>query len=111
LCYFRFGERVVNLKDKLKGLPTIYYVNLDNRTDRKEYMESQFNYWGIKNSYSTACYMINKNYAKKLKEIMLINEKYKLSLYDGSYEKNMNKKYLIIIYLMWALLILYHCFN
>jgi hypothetical protein len=38
----------MNLHDKLKGLPTIYYINLDHRTDRKEYMESQFDYWGIK---------------------------------------------------------------
>ena len=38
----------MDLKNKLKGLPTIYYVNLDNRTDRREYMESQFDYWGIK---------------------------------------------------------------
>jgi hypothetical protein len=39
----------MDLKNKLKGLPTIYYTNLDNRTDRREYMESQFHYWGIKN--------------------------------------------------------------
>ena len=38
----------MNLKDKLKGLPTIYYTNLDHRKDRREYMESQFDYWGIK---------------------------------------------------------------
>jgi len=39
----------MDLKNKLKGLPTIYYINLDNRIDRKEYMETQFEYWGIKN--------------------------------------------------------------
>lgn len=39
----------MNLKNKLKGLPTIYYTNLDNRTDRREYMESQFDHWGINN--------------------------------------------------------------
>ena len=39
----------MNLKDKLKGLPTIYYVNLDHRTDRRDYMESQFDYWKISN--------------------------------------------------------------
>lgn len=33
--------------DKLKGIPTVYYFNLDNRTDRKEYMENQFNEYGI----------------------------------------------------------------
>jgi hypothetical protein len=39
----------MNLKNKLKGIPSIYYVNLDNRTDRREYMESQFDYWNITN--------------------------------------------------------------
>ena len=39
----------MDLNNKLKGLPTIYYTNLDNRTDRREYMESQFDRWGIKN--------------------------------------------------------------
>ena len=39
----------MDLNNKLKGIPTIYYVNLDNRVDRREYMESQFNHWGIEN--------------------------------------------------------------
>ncbi len=39
----------MNLKDKLKGLPTIYYTNLDHRTDRRDYMESQFDHWKINN--------------------------------------------------------------
>jgi len=38
----------MDLKNKLKGLPTVYYLNLDNRIDRKEYMENQFDYWNIK---------------------------------------------------------------
>lgn len=40
---------MIDLKNKLKGFPIIYYVNLDHRIDRREWMESQFNYWGIKN--------------------------------------------------------------
>ena len=39
----------MNLNDKLRDLPRIYYFNLDNRVDRKEYMESQFDYWKISN--------------------------------------------------------------
>jgi hypothetical protein len=39
----------MDLKNKLNGLPTIYYTNLDNRTDRREWMESQFDHWKIKN--------------------------------------------------------------
>lgn len=33
--------------EKLKGLPKVRYLNLDNRIDRKDYMEKQFEYWGI----------------------------------------------------------------
>jgi hypothetical protein len=39
----------MDLENKLKGLPIIYYINLDHRTDRKEWMESQFSYWGVTN--------------------------------------------------------------
>jgi hypothetical protein len=38
----------MNLENKLENLPFIYYFNLDNRTDRREYMESQFKKWNIK---------------------------------------------------------------
>ena len=33
--------------NKLEGLPKIYYINLDDRPDRREYMEDQFRWWGI----------------------------------------------------------------
>ena len=32
---------------KLKGLPPIYYTNLDRSEDRRKYMEDQFQYWEI----------------------------------------------------------------
>ena len=32
---------------KLKGLPPIYWLNLDVDTHRREYMENQFDYWEI----------------------------------------------------------------
>lgn len=32
---------------KLEGFPEVYYINLDDKTDRREYMEGQFEYWGI----------------------------------------------------------------
>ena len=32
----------MNVNKKLKGFPTVRYVNLDNRMDRREYMEEQF---------------------------------------------------------------------
>jgi GR25 family glycosyltransferase involved in LPS biosynthesis len=34
---------------KLKGLPSIYWLNLDSDTHRREYMENQFKYWEIEN--------------------------------------------------------------
>jgi|TARA_R100000278_G_scaffold114736_1_gene93340 GR25 family glycosyltransferase involved in LPS biosynthesis len=34
---------------KLKGLPPIYYINLDGQPERKIYMEAQFKYWEIEN--------------------------------------------------------------
>ena len=37
----------MNLKNKLKNFPHIYYTNLDNRTDRRDYMEEQFDYWKL----------------------------------------------------------------
>jgi len=37
----------MDLNNKLKGIPHIYYLNLDNRTDRREWMESQFKNWGV----------------------------------------------------------------
>lgn len=39
----------MTLNNKLKGLPKIYYFNLDHKTDRRKYMETQFENWGIKN--------------------------------------------------------------
>ena len=32
---------------KLKGLPHIYYLNLDGQPERREYMENHLEYWGI----------------------------------------------------------------
>ena len=32
---------------KLKGLPHIYYINLDEQPERREYMENHLEYWGI----------------------------------------------------------------
>ena len=51
-----------NLKDKnkstykLKGLPPIYYLNLDEQPERKKYMEDQFTYWEIENYTRISAY-------------------------------------------------------
>jgi hypothetical protein len=37
------------MSDKLKGIPSIYYLNLDSELDRRKYMERQFEKWNISN--------------------------------------------------------------
>ena len=39
----------MDLKNKFKGIPHIYYLNLDCRIDRREHTESSFKHWGIEN--------------------------------------------------------------
>lgn len=48
----------MNLNNKLKGLPKIYYLNLDERPDRREYTETQYEKYKIKNykRHSTSKY-------------------------------------------------------
>lgn len=41
---------------KLKGIGPIYYINLDDQVDRKDYMESQFKYWGVENYERISAY-------------------------------------------------------
>jgi hypothetical protein len=50
----------MNLKDKLKGLPTIYYLNLDERPDRKQYTEEQYEKYKISNfkRFSASSYQL-----------------------------------------------------
>jgi GR25 family glycosyltransferase involved in LPS biosynthesis len=41
---------------KLKNLPPIYYLNLDDQPERKDYMEEQFKYWSIENYTRISAY-------------------------------------------------------
>jgi GR25 family glycosyltransferase involved in LPS biosynthesis len=41
---------------KLKGLPPIYYLNLDEQPERAEYMEGQFKYWEIEDYTRISAY-------------------------------------------------------
>ena len=41
---------------KAKGLPPIYYLNLDGQLERKQYMEEQFKYWEIENYTRISAY-------------------------------------------------------
>lgn len=42
--------------NKLKGIPPIYYINLDGQPERREYMENQFKYWEIENHTRISAY-------------------------------------------------------
>lgn len=41
---------------KLKGLPPVYYINLDGEPERKIYMEAQLKYWEIENYTRISAY-------------------------------------------------------
>ena len=41
---------------KLQNLPPLYYINLDDKTDRRKFMEDQFDYWQIENYERISAY-------------------------------------------------------
>ena len=41
---------------KLKNLPPIYYINLDEKPERAKFMEDQFKYWEIENYERISAY-------------------------------------------------------
>ena len=41
---------------KLKGLPPIFYINIDAQEERAQYMEEQFKYWEIENYTRISAY-------------------------------------------------------
>ena len=52
----------MDLKNKLKGLPKIYYLNLDSRKDKADWTESQFEKHKITNyeRYSASDYIASE---------------------------------------------------
>lgn len=58
--------------DKLKGIPKVYYRNLDSRQDRREYMESQLDYWGIEYQRISSSKYTPKNY-DEWKDLVILN--------------------------------------
>lgn len=49
------------MSDKLKGIPSIYYLNLDSEVDRRQYMEKQFDKWNLTNvtRFSASKYLVD----------------------------------------------------
>ena len=66
---------LMNLRDKLNNIAPIYYLNLDDRPDKREYMESQFDYWKIKdyNRVSTSRFTV-RNYHEWKNDVILKRE-------------------------------------
>ena len=40
----------------MRGIPPIYYINLDGQPERKIYMEAQFKYWEIEDYTRVSAY-------------------------------------------------------
>jgi hypothetical protein len=51
----------MNYTKRLKGFPHIHYMNLDNRTDRRKYMEDQFDFWKLKYTRVTGSKFLASN--------------------------------------------------
>ncbi len=67
----------MDLSNKLDGMPTVNYFNLDNRVDRKEWMVGQFKKYGIKyNRVSGTKYLASEN--ARWKHLIADGEDYKL---------------------------------
>ena len=45
---------------KLKGFPHVYWINLDDKTDRAEYMEEQFKFWEIEKTTRISAYDVGR---------------------------------------------------
>lgn len=52
---------MIDLKNKFQNFPHIYYINLDNRIDRKKYMEDQFYYWKLKYTRVSSSKFLSSN--------------------------------------------------
>jgi hypothetical protein len=64
----------MDLNNKLKGIPRIYYFNLDERLDRREYTENQYDLYKIKDyvRYSTSKYQ--QNNFDEWKDRLILND-------------------------------------
>ena len=43
---------------KLKGIPPVYVINLDDKPDRWKFMEDQFKYWEVKSMNASLHMMV-----------------------------------------------------
>lgn len=64
----------MNLKDKLRGLPHIIVATIDERPDKLEYTQTQYDYWGIKDytAVSGSKYQLS-TYEDYWKDMVILN--------------------------------------
>lgn len=64
----------MNLKDKLRGLPHIIVATIDERPDKLEYTQTQYDYWGIKDykAVSGSKYQLS-TYEDYWKDLVILN--------------------------------------
>ena len=43
-------------KHKLRNFGPVYYLNLDDQPERRQFMEDQFEYWGVENYERISAY-------------------------------------------------------
>lgn len=63
------------MSNKLRGIPQVYYLNLDERPDRREYTESQYETWGIQNYTRVSASKFKVNNFEEWKYLIHSNDK------------------------------------
>jgi hypothetical protein len=63
----------MNLNNKLKGLPPICCLTLDERPDRQEYTETQYDHWGIKNYTKVSGSKYQASNYDEWKDLVILN--------------------------------------
>ena len=74
----------MNLRNKLKGLPPIRLLTLDERQDRQRYAEIQYDYWEIKNYTKVSGSKYQSSTYEDWKDLVILNP------FDSS--KNIERK-------------------
>lgn len=57
-----YNHNIPTIKEKVRHMPHVYYFNLDHETDRKEYMESQLDRYGINYTRISQSKYLSKEY-------------------------------------------------
>ena len=83
----------MNLKNKLKGIPPIILLTLDERLDRQEYTETQYDYWGIKDYTVVSGSKYQSSTYEDWKDLVILNS------FDG-YNRHLTDVSIALSYLL-----------